>query len=85
MKINERLKFEIVKIEKLTYCDDKLVYCINTSNSEELLFETKKQYETEYDNSFKKTNMISGLVEFINYFNNKIVITNIRFLKKTDD
>lgn len=81
MKVNERLKFEIVKIEKLTYCDDKLVYCIKTNNSEELLFETKKKYESEYDNNFNKTNMIGGLIEFINYFNNKIVISNIRFLK----
>lgn len=82
MNEKERFKFEIVNIEKLTFCDDKLVYCIKTSDSKELLFETKIQYEIEYDNSFNKTNMIGGLVEFINKFNNKIVISNVRFLKR---
>lgn len=83
MKENERIEIEIENIEKLTFCNDKLVYCIKAKNSDEFLLETKLKYEAEYDVSFKKTNTIKALVEFINLFNNKIVISNLRFLKKT--
>lgn len=82
MKEKERFKFEIMNIEKLKFCDDKLVYCIKTNDAEVLLFETKIEYEIAYDISFEKTNMIGGLVEFINQFNDKIVVSNLRFLKR---
>lgn len=45
--------------------------------NERVKFETNRNYESDYDSYFNKTNVIAGLIEFINYFNNKIVSSNL--------
>lgn len=82
IKENERIKFEMEIVDRI-YRGDNLVYVFNDPKGNVFLFETLAKYESEYEKSFKKTNKLSALVEFINEFNNKIVISSIRFLKKS--
>ena len=80
--LNERIKINVNKIDKLYFENDKMLYEIYSDGDNVFQFETKKIYEDLYDSKFEKTNRIGALVEFINNFNNKIVISNIRFMRR---
>ena len=80
IKENERIKFEMSIADRI-YNDTNLIYVFNDTKGNTYLFETCKKYEADYEKSFSKTNKISAVIEFINEFNNKIVISGLRFLK----
>lgn len=85
MKENERVKFIITGIAKdIRKVGDKeeLVYKFKIKDSKmELLFKTKKAYESEYDTLLGKTNCISAVVQYINEKRKNVVISGIRYLK----